>query len=332
MLQRIASMYLETKSAPMHLIERILDRYRSPQHRRSKSVEARIWGNGIVDQSLDELWGAITWDDVSADELTLLIPTLSMASGCAAQRQLHAILRTTLTARSWQMAVALSVRNGVSMREAAIEVAERCPGVGISVEGLIAGGAAAAADLGCAIPIAQGIFQGVRPPHWAFDPDCLQRLESAVGDLAADSNQQASNMTASRATRRRSLVEALALSIDSGVNGAYVYPDHSWAHELLSTGAWIGHLTRGRPALLPPGIAGCLVEYLGAAKSRAMSDDIAQCTALLERHVEVAIGRRRLMARAERVLTTSCPLLVGPVSTYVRWQWGEAGVEFTARH
>jgi hypothetical protein len=316
----------------MHLIERILDRCWLPQHRPSDPVEARIWGDGIVEQSLDELWGATTWDEVTADELTFLIPTLSMVSGCAAQRQLHAILRTTLIARSWQMAVAISLRHGLRMRDAAIQVAECCPGVGISADEMVAEGAAAAADLGCAIPMARGIFRSVRPPHWGFDPDCLLRLERAVDNVAAVSNQQTSNMIASCATRRGSLVEVLALSIDSGVNGAYVYPEHSWAHELLSAGAWIGHLTRGRPALLPPSIAGCLVEYLGAAKARAMSDDIAQCTALLERHVEVAIGRRRLMARAERVLTTSCALLVKPVATYVRWQRGDAGVRSTGRH
>lgn len=45
-------------------------------------------------------------------------------------------------------------------------------------------------------------------------------------------------------------------------NGAYVYPQYAFAHELLGTGAWLGVLLRGRSALMPEFVAQVLTDYM----------------------------------------------------------------------
>src|SRR5262249_20829295 len=54
---------------------------------------------------------------------------------------------------------------------------------------------------------------------------------------------------------RVSLADAFVGSLHASFNAAYLYPELVYAHELLTLGAWLGNLVRGRAALLPTFVA-----------------------------------------------------------------------------
>ena len=94
-----------------------------------------------------------------------------------------------------------------------------------------------------------------------------------------------------------SLSDVITASISARLNGAYVYPEHGYAHELLALAALLGHLVQGRTAYLPPSIAGTLLDVLSAKPS---ADD--QTVAVLRTYIEWAVGANRLMLWA-RIIT-----------------------------
>jgi hypothetical protein len=107
------------------------------------------------------------------------------------------------------------------------------------------------------------------------------------------------------------LCDVLAASIHSRINGAYVYPAYDCCHELLSTGAWLGHLLNGRAAYMPAFIAGCLADYLPRRLSKnGQSAD--PCGSLLWSYADICVGGVRLLSIAERVRDTGVARLVRP--------------------
>ncbi len=98
--------------------------------------------------------------------------------------------------------------------------------------------------------------------------------------------------------------EVLVASIYTSFNGAYVYPQFAFAHELLGAGAWLGVLLRGRSALMPVFVAQVLADYIGRGNAQ---DPIAR---LLEFHAELCGGSERLIRRAWKINRSGNPAIV----------------------
>ncbi len=96
------------------------------------------------------------------------------------------------------------------------------------------------------------------------------------------------------------LADVLVASIHTGFNGAYVYPQFAFAHELLGAGAWLGVLLRGRSALMPEFVAEVLIDYSAHFK-KSWEDAQDPIVRLLAFHAELAGGSERLLRRARKV-------------------------------
>lgn len=107
------------------------------------------------------------------------------------------------------------------------------------------------------------------------------------------------------------LSDVLVGSIYTGINGGYVFPEFDWAHELLATGTWLGHVRAGRPALLLDFLADCLLDYEEAAERNDNSES-ALCARLMRRHAARAIDMDRLLAVARSVRAGGNPVVVHP--------------------
>jgi hypothetical protein len=108
------------------------------------------------------------------------------------------------------------------------------------------------------------------------------------------------------------LADVVVASISARLNGAYVYPEHSYAHELLTLAALLGHLVEGRTVYLPPSVAGTLLDVLRAKPS---ADD--QTAAVLRAYIEWAGGANRLMLWARIVNATGVARRIAPRAALV---------------
>ena len=111
---------------------------------------------------------------------------------------------------------------------------------------------------------------------WTFELSVLACIDRMLLDALPPRSPPAECCIASA-----DCAEVLVASIHTSINGAYVYPQFAFAHELLGAGAWLGVLLRGRSALMPVFVAQVLADYIGRGN---VQDPIAR---LLDFHAEL---------------------------------------------
>jgi len=103
---------------------------------------------------------------------------------------------------------------------------------------------------------------------------------------------------------RPELPDVLLATIHTSMNGAYVYPETDYAHELLTAGAWLGVTLTGRTALMPSSVGDVLLSYLG--RSQRPRDPCEQrIVRILEYYSEQIGGADRLIRAARRAVVKS---------------------------
>ena len=108
-----------------------------------------------------------------------------------------------------------------------------------------------------------------------------------------------------------SLADMVVATVNARLNGAYVHPAYTHAHELLTAAALLGHLVHGRAAYIPPHLAHCLVDLLSRdEKTAAREED--WCAPILRTYADLAGGRRRTLALAKRAAASGRPYLARP--------------------
>ncbi|MFV0295969.1 MAG: hypothetical protein ACK5JT_07595 [Hyphomicrobiaceae bacterium] len=249
-----------------------------------------VWGDGLPDD-LTLLWMVRSWEDVSPDELAFFMPTLARADGSSAANA----MRRALTARLWAASHRISRRTGFTVARCLSEP-PLLPYAGhIPADETVMVGAGALRAL--------GLSPCEAPRHdWADDIAALDVL--AAGCRDAEKPLQA---------RRATLGEAVRLSMQSGINAGYLYPDFDWAHELFLTAAWTGHVARARNAWLPRPVAECLLDVLHTPPTvrpndtgKDGHDTHASIGLELRHHLNVP----RLVRRCERIAAGSAPIIV----------------------
>ena len=258
------------------------------------------WGDGLVDCSVATLYYPSSWDSVGADELAFLLPSL-----CHSARQ--AGNPDARMARFFQDALAARIEELVRRADA------EAPGRGtdalariraarvvatIATDSAHTEGALAWQQLYCR----SGRALPLDDTGWTFELCVLAALDRAVATLSG---------AVPTATSRELLAEALVTSIHSGVNAAYAYPALGHVHELMGVGVWLGHLVRGRSALMPHFVAERLIEEFGRAPAHAQNY-MEPTRALIVYYAAEAAGVRRLLRAAKRVFKTGRPALVRP--------------------
>lgn len=241
------------------------DRSWTPWRRQAKSQS--VWGDGLVEQDMAALWYRGSWEDVGIDELVYLLPQLN-PSMCG-----HVGLIETLRRQ-------LDQQKRIA-DELLSDTCDRGP-----TSTLLTAAMSAASLEPCRASQSRRLGAELRI--------ALAAVHHLSGMLTF-ANGMIGKKACVGLAEPMSSSEALMKSIHSCINAAYVYPDFAYCHELLATGAWLGHLMRGREAYLPPFIAECLSDYLqsshqGIGQSRDAS------AALLSAYAEAIVGTRYLLS------------------------------------
>ena len=283
----------------------------------SGAEELPIWGDGLVDQSLADLWYPSRWSDVSEDEFVFLIPSLVSqpipnaefgpipylrralaAHICCATEHLPAyLLKNAEPASIFEMLFRTGVITTLSRDAAWLE-----------------GEVASRSLFGRSSPIsALNRLANARAPdlardreRWLFELIVL----SSLNDILANA------LAPARVLKDVLITDALVATIHTSFNAAYVYPQLVCMHELFAAAAWLGHLVRGRPALMPVFVAEWLSEELAAEPDQnCKAGNASQCRSVLRFYADLAIGSPQLLRLARQVQLTRRPMLLRPRRT-----------------
>jgi hypothetical protein len=260
-----------------------------------------IWGDGLVEQSLTTAWYPCRWDDVSDDELVYLIPSLTARHDTPRDEGAispAAFVEPALIARYDAFLRSLSA-SGIRRDDAIAIVLESGAVTSLVLDGALERRLSSgplptftAAPIG---PVTRDLL--------VFELSVLACLDQ----MHAAALCEVSKISHVRGAASPSPADALVSSIHARLNAAYFYPDYVCLHELLATGAWLGHLLSGRSALMPVFVAECLTESIATAGCR----DADACRRVLTAHADLAIGSKRLLAMARRVRSSGTPIVVG---------------------
>jgi hypothetical protein len=268
-----------------------------------------IWGHDLIEQSLADWWYPAQWHEISADELVVL--NLSLASGPRrTETGPIAYLRRALAARVCWAARHLPPLQASKIHMTPLEVIFQA-GVVTTLsqrEAVLEGQAA------------EHILFGRASTSIAQEPECKHRLrrnrERWLFELAVLSCLDGMHDKArgpAKAVGTVTIADAFVASIHASLNGAYIYPEFVYAHELLSVGAWLGFLVRGRRALMTTFVAERLLAELSFADERSPeAGDDTQCRALLVFHANQAVGSQQLLRQARRTHETGRSGIVQP--------------------
>ena len=213
--------------------------------RRTDGATRLPWGDGFIDHPLATLWYPRSWSDVSDDELVLFLPQLTDCDD--PQFGIAARLRESLSHRT-RVSEALSALSGDLPADPAPLTAEERAAV----------------------------------EHLPFDRDRPSWMQEAA---ILEAIRHMLRRACSEITDTPSLEIALLGSIHTGINAAYVYPEHAYAHELLTAGAWLGVLLKGRRALMPKAVADVFME----SEARGAESII---DAMMQFHMDYLGGRK----------------------------------------
>lgn len=278
----------------------MLSMFRMPRSRRG---EPRPWGDGLLEHGLSTLWYPCSWHSVDEDELVLLVPSLltyrqplDLADGPAA----HLCRRLTARlARSGMHPGSRSAAHGGN--EATSE--------------LITGSGAISVYLAAGCPAKNEQVARTAPrtaprcsqlpfnsAFWREELCALATMDRMLYDTLPATAQKAPPLL-----ERPELPDVLLATIHTSVNGAYVYPETGFAHELLTAGAWLGIVLTGRPALMPSTVGEVLLSYLDRSpRGHGLSE--RRIVRVLEHCCERVGGADRLLRAARGAVGRRCPI------------------------
>lgn len=212
----------------------------------SWSAPRSIWGDGFANTPLNTFCYPRSWSDVSDDELVLFLPHLTGRNddefGIAARVRSAYIRRIRISA-------ILSAETGAIFSP--LPTTNSLPSIDCSSRTSPSLEEQTIADL---------LGSNLGRPSWATEAAILD----AIDHMLCEASSEAKNTP--------DLREALLASIHTGINAAYVYPAHTYAHEVLATGAWLGTVMTGRRALMPTLVADICIDYLNGTRRDLISE------------------------------------------------------------
>lgn len=241
---------------------------RLPRHR--ASVTATLWGDGFAHDTLQDLWAVRDWSLCCPDEYIFMFPRLIPRTG-----ELPPVLRDHLTngvaARAWRL-------SRLDDHDAPVPLRSRLPVAGDGAE---------------------------HHRDWFADDGaltCLLRrmglLHTAPGRVQGERRLLATLdllLADIQAARRPPWDETneVLLAFGAGIHPGYLWPEATAQPARGLVAGWLGHLDRGRSALMPMAVA----EYLLDAFAPDASPDPGM--AVIADHVtEIALLRKAARRRA----------------------------------
>lgn len=284
---------------------------------RGSEIKRRVWGDGLVDLSLSALWYPGSWDDITADELVFLIPSLRSRRSGFGQSGIAPFIRAAVSGHAFAVKMWISrpyAGQTLRMTQADAGVLSGLVRDACASGSLREGRRAWCEATGLPFTASSSVTgQGFRSPGgWpttasesvAFELHVLLCLNRLLTDCTTPFSGKEAPLD-----HRLTLADVLVGSVHSRINGAYVYPQFESCHELLTLAAWLGVLLIGRPALLPPRIAHQLVHTLRDRMSTPGEIGGGR-DELLHQYAELAVGAGALLQHARAVERTGRSRLV----------------------
>lgn len=207
-------------------------------------ASAALWGDGFADDRLSDLWAVRDWDRCATDEYILLFPRLVPRAG-EVPAALRAHLETCVAVRAWR----LSGRDG---RGGAPVLCSRLPDP--------AGGARHHGDWFARDNAVTGLLRrlGVlraAPGHVAAEVAILHALDALLAEIQ---DGRVPGWDEAGGT---------LLAFGAGIHPAYLWHEAAAVPARGVVAGWLGHLDRGRTALMPLVVAEYVLDALreGAA-------------------------------------------------------------------
>jgi hypothetical protein len=276
------------------------------------------WGSDCADRPLTMLWHTARWDTVTDDDLVFLLPRLTgwqaaQSSGeqsrpvgpsdyLTRSLRVRAVRTATLMSQKSPASARLSVGRALALLIAAGFV------TGLSAQDFRRLDFDVDQDVSGQWP-SSSLWKGWGSlPDWlAIEVTALAHLDRMLADALA-----AGPGSAPRVARLVDwpalLADVLIRTIASRMNGAYVYSEFAFAHELLSVAAVVGHLVNGRAVYLPTDLARSLIDILSVERAASRYAYFP----ILDAHANLAGGTGYLIALARRAVVEGHPCLIEP--------------------
>ena len=206
-----------------------------------------VWGDGFAQESWDDVLSLRTWDDVDADLYARFCPRLlhgeAQIPGC-----LRESLRVCLVSRAQRLAT----EHGVGAVPSLSAIA---PGAIVDAETRRAGGE----KLSRPGPLSDLLRLATWPPNGvavAQERSWLLYLDGIVGQIDRQALERA-----------RPAGTALFAYL-TAIHPAYLWPTAAVSHERDAAAAWLGIVSRGRPAFMTEEVAQFFVDVITVQEGR----------------------------------------------------------------
>ena len=204
---------------------------------------ATLWGDGFAEDDVFDLWTARDWSLCSSDEYVLLFPRLIPQAG-EFPAALRRHLENCIVARAWRLEAIGGCRHQ--------SLLSRLP-----VRG---DGAARHDDFFAADDAVTRVLRRIgllraAPGRVAAERDILGFLDALLAEVQAH-----------RVPAWSDTAEAL-LAFGAGIHPAYLWPQATVSQARGVAAGWLGHLDRGRAALMPLVVAEYVLDALGDGAS-----------------------------------------------------------------
>ncbi len=246
----------------------------APKVRPRRMTVARLWGDGFANDGFGASRSVATWDDCSSDEYAMLYPRLVPSDGRVAPALL-AHLEICVAVRAWRLTRLDPAKPALDLRSGASADAARRHGTWFADDGAVA----------CLLR-QMGLLR-TSPERLASERRILALLDDTLNQIQ-------------RGFRPAWTEDRDAwFAFGSGIHPAYLWPESAIAPARGCTAAWLGHLDRGRTALMPEAVADYLLD--------AVLDGTRAGDRSLAAMVGTAENARRLRRAATEVLAGGDP-------------------------
>ncbi|WP_131195609.1 hypothetical protein [Lichenihabitans psoromatis] len=210
---------------------------------------SRLWGDGITDDRWSEIAAVETWASCGPDEYIRLFPRLVPKDG-RLPSALSAYLATGVLARAWGLG-----HERLRLRPQGLR--------SVGAEEIRRKGARCHAEWFASDPFATRWIKrlaGLRSEAGddAFEQAALSLLDEVVDETMTERLRPFDGTTATM------------LAFHSGVHPAYLWPAAALSHARETSAGWLGHVARGRPAMMPHDVAEYFIDVIDP---RQGSDD-----------------------------------------------------------
>ena len=202
-------------------------------------IGSTLWGDGFASDSLQDMCGVSDWDFCAPDEYSLIFPRLLPRDG-RLPVPLRSHLETCVAVRAWRLSESM-------VGQAPLVLTSRLPDEAYAAQ--------CYRDWFAERDASSALMWSFRMPRVCPARVTAERTLLTLLDEILFAVQRNADLNFDAAFEAQ-------FAFGSGIHPAYLWPECLLSHARGMTAAWLGHLDRGRAALMPPTVAEYVIEAL----------------------------------------------------------------------